>query len=99
MNDADGTCRSSTLSSFTDTPQDIAQAAKGLLRALNVPHERVRGIGLTVRPACPSIGFWLQLCFHGVMLDTSRCGQHLTGTSAVQASKRSGSSLCSRSPT
>ena len=41
-------CRSTTLSGFTDTPQDIAQAAKALLRALSVPHERIRGIGLTV---------------------------------------------------
>ena len=44
----DGCCRSTTLSGFTDKPQDIAQAAKTLLRALNVPHERIRGIGLTV---------------------------------------------------
>ena len=42
-------CRSATLSGFTDRPQDIAHAAKALLRALNVPHERIRGIGLTVR--------------------------------------------------
>ncbi|GLI64744.1 hypothetical protein VaNZ11_008111, partial [Volvox africanus] len=44
----DNISRSVTLSRFTDDPTDLRREAVGLLRALNIPPEELRGLGITV---------------------------------------------------
>ncbi|GIL73675.1 hypothetical protein Vretimale_5440, partial [Volvox reticuliferus] len=63
----DNISRSVTLSRFTDDPTDLRREAVGLLRALNIPPEELRGLGITVakldndpaslttRPSAPAV--------------------------------------------
>ena len=45
----DNVSRSITLNRFTDATQDLARECRVLLRALKVPADQIRGIGISVR--------------------------------------------------
>lgn len=45
----DNLSRSVTLARFTDAAEEVARCAEGLLRALRVPPDQIRGMGIAVR--------------------------------------------------
>ena len=54
----DNVSRSVTLNRFTDSANDLAMEAKTLLRALKIPADQLRGVGISVS----SIKFFLITC-------------------------------------
>ena len=55
LGSCDNLSRSTTLPYFTAADRDVAPAARSLLRALRVPAQEIRGIGIAVNTPVPFV--------------------------------------------